>query len=346
MQFNKVSMKDVAIRAGVSTATVSHVINNSCNVKDETKELVNKAIKELNYRVNPTARKLRNGQSKTIGFLVSNLSHYFYHEIGAAIEDVLFKKGYELFYINSQEDIDKEEKQLEICKLENLAGLIVIPVEEDWINLEPIVRNIPLVFIDRKPINIRRDSVLITNAVGSFNLTNELINRGAKKIAFISSKFDNTFKMRVDGYKDSLEQHNILIDKDCIIYGNTRPKVYSEVAADPEWAEILDYVINEKNVDCIISGNDLCAFGVIAYLKEHNFILQKDILFGTFDNAFWMKNFREEIIAVEQNTKALGEKAANLLLSRINGDTFVYSDFCIDTKLVSIKQNRVEYLLD
>jgi len=344
MQFDKVSMKDVAKKAGVSTATVSHVINNSCNVREETKVLVNNAIKELNYRVNPTARKLRNGQSMTIGFLVSNLSHYFYHEIGSAIEQVLYKSGYELLYINSHEDIEKEKRQLELCKLENLAGLIVIPVNKDWENLKHIVKNIPLVFIDRKPLNIRRDTVLITNAVGSFELTNELIRRGAKKIAFISSKFDNTFKMRVDGHKDSLEQHNIEIDDECIIYGNTRPKVYSELAADPEWAQIVDYVINEKKVDCIISGNDLCAFGVISYLKEHNITLQEDILFGTFDNAFWMKNFKEEIIAVEQNTKAIGEKAATLLLSRINGETFVYSDYCIKTKLVSIKHNEVKYI--
>lgn len=344
MYFDKVSMKDVAKKAGVSTATVSHVINNSCKVKEETRIVVNNAIKELNYKVNPTARKLRNGQSKTIGFLVSNLSHYFYHEIGSAIEQVLYKRGYELLYINSHEDKDKEKRQLELCKLENLAGLIVIPVNSDWRDLEVIVKHIPLVFIDRKPINIRRDTVLITNAVGSFALTNELIRRGAKKIAFISSKFDTTFKMRVDGYKDSLEQHNIEIDNDCIIYGNTRPKVYSELAADPEWAQILDYAIHEKKVDCIISGNDLCAFGVISYLKEHNFTLQKDILFGTFDNAFWMKNFKEEIIAVEQNTKAIGRKAATLLLSRINGDTFVYTDYRIGTRLVSIKQNEVKYL--
>jgi len=89
MLSQQVSMKDVAIKAGVSTATVSHVINNSCNVKDETRKLVEEAIRELNYRVNPTARKLRNGQSKMIGFIVSNLSHYFYHEIGAAIEEIL-----------------------------------------------------------------------------------------------------------------------------------------------------------------------------------------------------------------------------------------------------------------
>jgi len=344
MQLAKVSMKDVAARAGVSTATVSNVINNTCQVKDETKEIVNKAIDDLNYRVNPTARKLRSGQSKMIGFLVSNLSHYFYHEIGAAIEEILVENGYELFYINSHEDSEKEKKQLEICRLEDLAGIIVVPVEDDWKDLEPIIRNIPLVFIDRKPINIRRDTVLVTNTLGSFILTNELIKRGARKLAFISSKYDSTFKMRIDGFKDCLEQNNMPIDEECIIFGSTRPKVYSELATDPEWSEMLDFLINVKKVDCIVSGNDLCAFGAFTYLKNHGIALQKDILFGTFDNAFWMKNVKEEIIAVEQDTRAIGEKATRLLLRRIAGEPFVYGEHCIDTKLVSINQNTVKVL--
>jgi len=344
MSLNKVSMKDVAKKAGVSSATVSHVINNSTNVKDDTKALVNKAIKELNYKVNPTARRLRSGKSKLIGFLVCNMSHYFYHEIGAAIETVLKKYDYEVLYINSQEDPMREIKQLELCKLEDLAGIIVIPVNKDWKVLEKIVQNIPLIFIDRKPENIRRDVVMIKNSLAAFNLTNILIKRGAKKLAFISSKSDTTFEKRIDGFKDALEQNNIEIDYECIVYGNKKPKVYSELALDKEWSEILDYLIKEKKVDCIISGNDLCAFGAITYFKKNNVRLQKDLLYGTFDNAFWMKNVREEIIVIEQNTKELGEKAAKLLLSRINKKTFVYDEYYIDTKILSINNSGVEIL--
>lgn len=342
MKSAKVSMKDVATKAGVSTATVSHVINNSCNVKKETKDKVDRAIIELNYTVNPIARKLRSGQSKLVGYFVSNLTHYFYHEIGVAIEKELNKKGYEVFYINTQEDPMKELNQLEVCNAEEFAGLIVTPVSLDWEKIETIIKNIPLVFIDRKPTNIRRDTVMITNALSSFNLTNELISRGAKNPAFISSKFDYTFQMRVDGFKDALEQNNIPLDLECIIYGNTVPKVYSELALDPEWSKMLDFLINEKKVDCIVSGNDLCAFGVIAYFNKHNIKIQKDILFGTFDNAFWMNNLQEEIVVVEQNTKEIGKKAAQLLLSRINKEAKVYEDYLIGTKLVSINKNEIK----
>jgi len=336
MKSNEASMKDVAILAGVSTATVSHVINNTCNVNDKTKMKVTKAIKELNYKVNPTARRLRTGNSKIIGFVVSNLAHYFYQEIGAKIEEILNKNGYELFYINSHEDPEKEKQQLELCKLEDFAGVIVVPVNNDWSNLKDIYDSKPIVFIDRKPKNVRRDVVLITNTQSSFNLTNYLISKGAKKVAFISPQLDNTMQLRLDGFKDAMIQNNLSIDEDCIIFTKHKPKTYADLAQDEEWNRILDYVINEKKIDCIISGNALFAFGAISYFKKNNIKLQKDLLFGTFDNAFWMMNLDQEIVVIEQNTKAIGEKAASILLKRLNGEAFIYDDYCIDTKLLTL----------
>ena len=339
MKSNEPSMKDVANLAGVSTATVSHVLNDSCNVKEATKIKVNNAIKELNYKINPTARRLRTGHSKIVGFVVSNLAHYFYQEIGVKIEEVLNKNGYELFYINSHEDPEKEKQQLYLCKLEDFAGIIVVPVNDNWSEIKDIVDSTPVVFIDRKPKNIRRDVVLITNTQSSFNLTNKLIEKGAKKFAFIAPQLDNTMQLRLDGFKDALMQNNLAIDNDCIIFNNHKPKTYNELAVDEDWQKILDYVINVKKVDCIISGNALFAFGAISYFKKHNIKLQKDIMFGTFDHAFWMMNLEEELIVVEQDTSAMGEKAASILLRRLNGETFIYDDYRIETKILTINKD-------
>jgi LacI family transcriptional regulator len=342
MKSTETSMKDVAKLAGVSTATISNVINDTCKVNEKTKDKVNKAIKELNYRVNPTARKLRTGHSQIIGFVVSNLAHYFYQEIGEKIEEVLNKNGYELFYINSHENPEKEKQQLDLCKLEDFAGIIVVPVNEDWSTMKHVFDSGPIVFIDRKPINIRRDVVLITNTQSCFNLTNELISKGAKKIAFISTQLDNTMKLRLDGFKDAMMQHGLPIDEECILFSNHKPKIYGELETDNKWEEILDYVINEKKVDCIISGNAIFAFGAISYFRKNNIKIQKDILFGTFDKAFWMKNLDEELVVIEQNTSEMGEKAASILLSRLKGETFIYDDYCIETNLLTLnkKENK------
>jgi LacI family transcriptional regulator len=342
MKSTEPSMKDVANLAGVSTATVSHVINDSCNVKEETKEKVKDAINQLNYKVNPTARRLRTGHSRIVGFVVSNLAHYFYQEIGAKIEEVLNNNGYELFYVNSHEDKEKEIQQIQLCKSEDFAGVIVVPVNNDFAEIKDILGNTPTVFIDRKPINIRRDVVLITNAQSSFNLTDTLIKRGAKNLAFISPQLDSTMQLRLDGFKDAIIQHGLKVDEECIIFANNKPQIYTELAADEEWENILDFVINEKKVDCIVSGNALFAFSAISYFKKKNIKLQKDILFGTFDNAFWMRNLEEELIVVEQNTSAMGEKAASILLSRLKGETFIYDEYCIETKLLTINDNKIE----
>ncbi|MGD1822513.1 MAG: LacI family DNA-binding transcriptional regulator [Pleomorphochaeta sp.] len=337
MKSSEPSMKDVAILAGVSTATVSHVINNSCKVNDKTRIKVENAIEQLNYKVNSTARRLRTGSSKIVGFVVSNLAHYFYQEIGTKIEEILNANGYEVFYINSHENPDKEKQQLDLCKLEDFAGVIVVPVHDDWAEMKDVYSNMPLVFIDRKPAHIRRDVVLITNTESSFNLTNELINKGAKKLAFIAPQLDNTMQLRLDGFKDAMNQNSIAIDEDCIIFRNHQSKTYAELAEDEEWEKILDYVIYEKKVDCIVSGNALFAFSAISYFKKHNIKLQKDLYFGTFDKAFWMMNLNEEIVVVEQDTSAIGEKAASILLKRLKKEPFVYDEYCIETKLVTIK---------
>ena len=143
-----------------------------------------------------------------------------------------------------------------------------------------------------------------------------------------------------DGFKDAMLQNGLTIDESCIIFGNIKPKVYGELSSDTEWESILDYVIDEKKVDCIISGNALFVFGAVSYFRKKRIKLQRDILFGTFDNAFWMKNLDEEIIVVEQNTKAMGEKAANILLNRLNGESFIYDDYCIETRILTVNENK------
>lgn len=328
------SMKDVALRAGVSTGTVSHVINNSCNVKEETKIKVNKAIQELSYTVNPTARKLRNGHSKIVGFLISNITHYFYQEIGIAIEEVMNQHGYELFYINSNEDPEKEINQLELCKQEDFAGLIVVPVNYDWKNIEPIVENIPTVFLDRKPIHIRRDVVLTTNTQSCFTLTQQLIKQGAKKLALISPQLDETMKLRIDGFKDCIEQNGLTVDPDCIISANRKPTILLDTFPDKQWEAILDYVINEKKVDAIVSGNSVFAYIALNYFKRHNIVIQKDILFATFDNPFWMSTLGSNFNRIAQDTKKMGVQTAQLLVKRINKEAFIYSDYLIETELI------------
>ena len=151
-------MKDVARLAEVSTATVSHVINGTRNVKPETKEKVLQAIERLNYNVHSAARTLRTGSSRTIGYVVSNLSDYFFLDISVIIIDkILRKNGYHLIYINSNEDQELERENISELLIQNVDGLIIAPVNNDCSYMSTLIGDkCPTVFFDRQAHRIRK----------------------------------------------------------------------------------------------------------------------------------------------------------------------------------------------
>ena len=196
------SMKDVARLANVSTATVSHVINKTRNVNPETREKVLKAISDLKYNVNPVARNLRSGSSKMIGYVVSNLANYFFMDIAVSIDEALSEHGYHLIYINSNEDSDKERDNIDRLLMQNVDGLIIAPVGHDCTYMRDLIGDrCPCVFFDRKPFGYDRDVVMSTNFEGASDATECLIQKGYKRIGFVSSRLDDTMQERIEGIK-------------------------------------------------------------------------------------------------------------------------------------------------
>lgn len=329
-------MKDVAKRADVSIATVSNIINNTSSVKEETRERVFKAIKELSYQVDPTARKLRTGQSNIVAFMVSNLSNYFYQELGFSIERCLKKYGYHLFYINSNEDPLLEIENLKLCIEEGFAGIIITPVNKDWNKLNRLVINTPIVFLDRKPLNISRDFVLSANTKDSFIITNEMIKRGAQKLAFLAPSVDGTIDRRLQGFKDAIMQNQLEIDEDCIKLLDTAPTLYGDLEIYAKWYKIVDYLIDEKHIDCILSGSGILTYAIFNHCMNRGLTLQKDLFFASYDSAAWMKQTKQNIIAIAQSTFEMGEKSADLLVKRIKQEPFPFQEYLIDGKLLFI----------
>ena len=214
------SMKDVARLANVSTATVSHVINNTRNVNPETRRKVLKAIADLRYNVNPVARNLRSGSSRMIGYVVSNLANYFFMDIALVIDEILSSRGYHLIYINSKENPEKEKDNIESLIMQNVDGLIIAPVGEDCSYMNDLIGDrCPCVLFDRQPAGFTRDLVMSSNTQGSWEGTECLIKSGFRKIGFVGSRFDGTMKERVDGYRKALMENDLTCDDDMIQWG-------------------------------------------------------------------------------------------------------------------------------
>lgn len=146
----KARILDVARRAGVSTATVSHVINGTRLVSEETRQKVLKAMRELDYHPSAIARSLKTKTTGTIGVIVSDVSNPFFTAVVRGLEDMLNEGGYNLILCNTDEDPVKEERYLKVLLSKRIDGLVMAPTGEKSRTLEVIhAAGTPIVFIDR-----------------------------------------------------------------------------------------------------------------------------------------------------------------------------------------------------
>ena len=314
----KSSIKEVAHLAGVSIATVSYVLNGTKKVRPETEQRVLDAVSKLNYHVNPLARNLRKGESKLIGFVVSDLSNNFFQEIALGLETQLTKEGYRLIIMNS-----KEQKETEIENVKNLiAGaadaLIIAPTTADCSYLRFVLDNtpIPVTFVDRRPEGFESDVVLATNVQGAYEAVKALTDKGHTNIAFFGSRQDSTMVERLDGYKRALEEAGISINANLIRFGNHDSVSQRSLRHGVMYHHALD-VFTNYDITAIFSGNNLATLGVFSYIKEANIQVPKDVSFITFDDSSWLTMTTPTLSAVAQNPEKMGRVAAKLILERL-----------------------------
>lgn len=201
---------DVARLAGVSVATVAHVVNGGPKrVLPETRDRVLAAIRELGYRPHALARSLRSGSSRTVGFLVPSLLSYFVTHLVSVLEDELSAAGYELIVASSHEDWERERRLLAMLVDRSVDGLLLMPVSS---RIQTRVRElddfgIPLVLVDRNVPDVNADVVMTDDAQVASSLTQRLLDQGCRDLALISFSDEASsararalgFRLAVDG---------------------------------------------------------------------------------------------------------------------------------------------------
>jgi len=182
----KVTIKEVAELAGVSTTTVSYVINKSRFVSEQTRAKVLKAIKDLDYRPNVVARSLRSRKTGTVGLIVCDLTNPFFSEVLQGIETYLGGKKYSLLVTNTDYDNKKEKESIDMFHDKQVDGVIIVPGESTNKQAKFLMeRNIPVVLLDKKIKDLNVDVVLVNNREGSKRLTEHLISLGHKRIEYV-----------------------------------------------------------------------------------------------------------------------------------------------------------------
>jgi len=309
-----VTIKDVAKHCNVSSATVSRVINNDPRISEKTRIKVMKSVKELNYRINGVARSLKTNRTKTVGFICPEIPNSFFMSIAKGVEDELKKSGYSVIICNSSENKEEEKERIKLLCEKCVDGIIIIPSTNEGRHFRYLNdASIPVVLVDRLVEDFQSDAVLVDNINGSYSAVEYLINKGFRRIGFIGGNIILTSaKERYEGYLRALKDYCIPLDESIVKFGDFHVE---------SGYEIMKELMQQDNPPpFVFISNYYMHAGATKYLIESKFNLKNDVLVASFDDMELSSIFGFSILRVRQPMTEIGIKAAQLLLSRIDGN--------------------------
>jgi LacI family transcriptional regulator len=299
--------------AGVSTSTVSHVVNETRPVSDGTRLRVLRAIRATGYRQDSVARSLRRSRTDSVGLVVSDVAQPVFAEMVHGVEHAATAMGYTLLLSNSGEDPAREVRSLQALTARRVDGLIVAPVARSRRReLEAIRRTgLPIVLMDRLG-SIRTDQVGVENAGPVRELVHHLVEHGHHRIAMAGGDLAvATIAERCQGYLEALEQAGIEPVPEFMLNG-------SGLSADttPRVVELLEL---PDRPTAIIAASTEAAIGVLQAANVLRLNTPTDFAFATFDGFPHADLFRPGITTITAPAHAIGRTAMELLLRRLGG---------------------------
>ncbi len=308
-----VTVKTVADLAGVSTATVSRVLNKEAGIKESTRTRVLEAISSSGYRINNIARSLKTSRSKTIGLITPEIANDFFMNIARGTEEFLEKMGYSLIICNTNESIEEEARRAELLIEKSVDGVIIIPSSNSGRHFK-VLRDsgIPVVFADRLTEDFKADAVVVDNQNGAYLAVSYLLARDHNNIAFIggSSELSNA-KERYNGYIAALKEQGMEVDKNLVLIGNFH--------VDSGFKLMKQIMELQTPPEQVFIANDFMHMGAIKYLIANGYKPDNSPRIGSFDDLELSSILGYASVTVAQPVKEIGSKAAELLLHRIKG---------------------------
>jgi LacI family transcriptional regulator len=307
------NIHDVARRAGVSVATVSHVINESRFVSPATRKKVLAAVAALNYRRDGIARSLRRSKTGTIGVLISDITNPFFSDLVRGIEDAIYdrKDGHNFILCNTEEDDAKELLYLNVLLEKRVDGLIIAPAGGNAAELTSIIASgVPIVFVDRAIDNVAADSVGVNNREAAREAVAHLIRLGHRRIALLRAQLcADTIHDRAAGYQDALAAAGLPYDAALSLVSA------STIAAAHKVGRAL--LASAARPDAVFCTNNFMTLGLMQAVTEAGLDCPQDIAIVGFDDFPWSTAFRPRLTAVAQPSYPMGVEAVGLLFDRI-----------------------------
>lgn len=311
------TIKDVAKYTGLSIATISKYINGG-NVLEDNREKIKEAISVLDFKRNDMARGLKTNKTMTIGVLIPSLENIFFTSIVSIVEDILQDNGYSMIVCDFKENSELEQKKLEFLVNKHVDGIIMVSYSSDHSYLkELMLKDIPVILLDRLIHDVECDVVLADNLNASYLAVEELIIRKHKRIGIVCGP-ENAYTAdeRRKGYLRVHQDYNLETDPELMRVGDyTVESGYKSLEA--LWS------LKDRPTAVLVTNYEM-TIGAIMAINDLDINIPKDLSIIGFDNIQMAKVVKPPLSIVEQPMKEIGETAAFLLLKRLKND---YSDF-------------------
>lgn len=307
------TIKDVAKYAGVSTSTVSHVLNSTRFVSEHVKERVEKAVAELSYRPSSIARSLKGQNTKTLGMLVTASQNPFFAEVVHGVERRCYERGYTLFLCNTEGDVSRMKANLGALEEKRVDGLLLLcsEVNNDIITLLQAEWSVPIVVFDWGPQSDTVDRIYDNSLHGARLATEYLIRKGHRAIGCITGPLDRrSAEERLLGFRNAMKDADILVRDEWIVEGDYGCE--GGVSAMKQLCRLP-----ERPTGLFVC-NDMMSIGVLSEAFRLGLRVPEDISLVGYDNIYIANYMTPALTTIHQPKGEIAAMAVDTLVDRLD----------------------------
>ncbi|MCD8350900.1 MAG: LacI family transcriptional regulator [Planctomycetaceae bacterium] len=322
-----VTVKDVAKAAGVSTATVSRVARNEDTVKQATRDLVLRVIKEMNYQPNALARQMRTQSTRSVVVIVPDIGNTFFHEILVGIQTTAEENGYQTLIANMDNKQDIENRYFNALLQRQIDGVISLSANAAKSLMERIAKRYPIVVACQYLDNKRIPNITIDNLSAAKCITEYLIGLGHRRIAHLTSDPEKLlYRDRLRGYTQALADHGIEVDEAII-----RSGAPSFEGGFKQMNELLRLA---EPVTAVFAAGDTMAIGAMKALQKAGKRIPEDVSVAGFDDIEFSSVFEPALTTIRQPRYWMGKSAMLKLIKLMNGHSLDQMQDLLDYELI------------
>ena len=306
MAVKRVRIRDVAERAGVSTGTVSNVLNHPETVSEPTREHITRVMNDMNFVRDASARQLRVGESQTVGVIVRDFGNPFYMELARGIEDRLEKDGCIMMVCSSDDDPEREARSIRLFAEQGVRGTLITPFKDTSDQIERLeALDIPMVLLDS--LSDKAPSVSVDHVSGAQQAVHHLLEQGHRRIGFINGPERlRPCRERAEGAARAIAEFG-LTPEALVSTGVTLMNADSG-------CEAMSALLDQTSLTAVFCVNDFVAMGAMRAVRSRGLTVPNDVAIVGYDDIVFAREMTVPLTSVRQPMHELGWTAVEMLL--------------------------------